>query len=97
MGRRDIPIVLATTVLVTFAPLSRAAALAVADLGIAAFFIAGAALASVGPGAPWFVLGAVLLGIAFRAVDDVAVGQDEPVSREDESRTAASLSRGSTC
>jgi len=68
-GRRDIPIVLATTVLVTFAPLSRAAALAVADLGIGAFFIAGAALASVGPGAPWFVLGAVLLGSAFRAVE----------------------------
>jgi magnesium transporter len=68
-GRRDTPIVLATTVLVTFAPLSRAAALAVADLGIAAFFIAGAALASVGSGAPWFVLGAALLGIAFRAVE----------------------------
>jgi magnesium transporter len=68
-GRRDIPIVLATTVLVTFAPLSRAAAMALADLGLAAFFIAGAALAAVGPGAHWFVLGAVLLGATLRAVD----------------------------
>ena len=67
--RREIPIVLATNVLVTFAPLSRAAALALADLGIGAFFIAGTALASVGGGAHWFVLGAVLLGAALRAVE----------------------------
>jgi magnesium transporter len=63
------PIVLATTVLVTFAPLSRAVAMALADLGIAAFFIAGAALAAAGSGAAWFVLGAVLLGATLRAVD----------------------------
>jgi magnesium transporter len=67
-SRREIPIVLATT-LVSFAPLSRAAALALTDLGAAALLVSGSTHASIGPAAPWFVLGAVLLGLACRAAD----------------------------
>jgi magnesium transporter len=66
---REIPIVLATTALVSFASVSRAAALALADLGVAAFFVGGVAKANLGDLAPWFVLAAVLVGLAFRAVD----------------------------
>jgi magnesium transporter len=67
-SRRQISIVLATR-LVSFAPLSRAAALALADLGLAAFFVSGTAYAAIGSAAPWFVLAAVLLGIAGRSLD----------------------------
>jgi magnesium transporter len=67
-SRRQLSIVLATR-LVSFAPLSRAAALALADLGLAAFFVSGAAYAAIGPVAPWFVLAAVLLGIVARSLD----------------------------
>jgi len=67
-SRREIPIVLATT-LVSFVPLSRAAALALTDLGTAAFFIGGTMQATLGAAAPWFVLSAAVLGFGLRAVD----------------------------
>jgi magnesium transporter len=62
-------IVLATRALVSFASASRAAALAIPDLGFAAFYIAAVVTAAVGGTAPWFVLGAVAVGILCRAID----------------------------
>jgi magnesium transporter len=62
-------IVLATRALVSFASASRAAALALPDLGFAAFFIAATTDSSLGPSAPWFVLAAVLIGFVCRAID----------------------------
>ena len=67
-SRRDISIVFATTK-VSFAPLSRAAALALVDVGLAAVFISGSTLVTLGSSAPWFILAAVLLGVAARAID----------------------------
>ncbi len=43
--------------------------MALVDLGIAAFFVAGTAVAAAGEGAPWFILAAVILGVACRAID----------------------------
>jgi magnesium transporter len=68
-SRREIPIVLATTVLGTFAPLSRAGAFALADLGIAAFFLSGVTQGTFGTIAPWFVLAAAVLSLGCRALD----------------------------
>ena len=65
--RRDVPIVLVTRALLSFATTSRAAALVLPDLGFAAFFIAGISAAV--PGAPWMVLLAVVLGLLCRAID----------------------------
>src|SRR5207247_739541 len=55
--------------LLSIASASRAAALALPDLGFAAFFIAGIATAALGNRAPWFVLAAVGLGLLCRRPD----------------------------
>ena len=47
----------------------RAATLVLVELGAVAFFASGVAEARIGPSAPWFVLGAVVVGICLRAVD----------------------------
>ncbi len=39
------------------------------ELGAVAFFASGVAEARIGPSAPWFVLGAVIVGFLLRAVD----------------------------
>jgi magnesium transporter len=39
------------------------------ELGVAAFYASGVAERALGPSAPWFVLAAVVLGLALRAVD----------------------------
>src|SRR5690348_6773139 len=62
-------IVLATRALVSFLSASRAAALAIPDLGFAAFFIAAVTVPVLGDAAPWFVLAAILLGMVCRAID----------------------------
>jgi magnesium transporter len=62
-------VVLATRALVSFASASRAAALAIPDLGFAAFFIAAVTVPTLGASAPWFVLAAVAIGFACRAID----------------------------
>ena len=67
-------IVLASRSLLAFTPTWRAAALALAELGAAAFFAAGIAEAAVGPSAAWWVLAAVWLGVVVRAVDVEARG-----------------------
>jgi magnesium transporter len=67
--RNTVPIVLVSTTLLKFASASRAAALALPDVGIAVFFIAGLAYSGAGDAGPWFVLAAVLLGLACRTLD----------------------------
>ncbi|HEY2433443.1 MAG TPA: magnesium transporter [Vicinamibacterales bacterium] len=62
-------IVLATRALVSFASASRAAALAIPDLGFAAFYVASIAIAGAGSAGPWLVLGAVGIGLLCRAID----------------------------
>jgi magnesium transporter len=69
-----IRVVLATRALLTFTPAWRAAALALGELGCAAFFAAGLAEDAVGPAAPWYVLAVVLVGACVRAVDVEARG-----------------------
>ena len=53
----------------SFASASRAAALAIPDLGIGAFFIAGITIPVLGTGTTWLILAAVLIGLVCRAVD----------------------------
>jgi magnesium transporter len=67
--KREVPIVLTASALLSFASAYRAAALALPDLGVAAFFIVAQLRRDVGAGAPWFVLAAVALGVAVRRLD----------------------------
>ncbi|HEX5475336.1 MAG TPA: magnesium transporter [Vicinamibacterales bacterium] len=68
-SKREVPIVLAAAALQSFTTVSRAAALALPDLGFAAFFIAGITQAELGASAAWFVLAATLAGFGFRRLD----------------------------
>lgn len=68
-SKRQVRVVLSTTALLSFMSVSKAVALALAELGVAAFFVAGIARSTVGEAAPWFVLGACLLGAFARAID----------------------------
>ncbi len=68
-ARREVPIVLTASALLSFASAYRAAALAIPDLGFAALFIVIQLRPDVGAAAPWFVLAAVLAGIAIRRLD----------------------------
>jgi magnesium transporter len=68
-SRAPVRVVLATATFFSFISSGRGAALVLVELGGAAFFASGAAEQSLGPSAPWFVLAAVLLGGALRAVD----------------------------
>jgi magnesium transporter len=61
--------VLASGTLVSYVSVWRAAARALVDLGCGAFFVGGVAMASIGSAAPWYVLAAVALSFAVRAVD----------------------------
>jgi magnesium transporter len=67
--KREVPIVLTASALLSFASAYRAAALALPDLGVAAFFIVAQLRTDVGAAAPWFVLAAVVLGVAIRRID----------------------------
>ncbi len=60
---------LASGTLVSYVSVWRAAARALVELGCGAFFVGGVAWASIGSAAPWYVLAAVALGVALRAVD----------------------------
>ena len=62
-------VILATRTLLSFISTWRAAALVMVELGAVAFFASGVAEARIGPSAPWFVLGAVIVGFLLRAVD----------------------------
>ena len=61
--------VLSTTALLPFLSVRKAAALAIAQLGVAAFFISGIATSALGDSAGWFVLAATILTIVVRAID----------------------------
>jgi magnesium transporter len=62
-------VVLSSTALLPFLSVRKAAALAVAQLGIGAFFIAGVTGTALGASAAWFVLAATLLAAFVRAID----------------------------
>ena len=66
---RQVRVVLSTTALLSFMSVRKATALALAELGVGAFFVAGAAQADLGTWGPWFVLGAALFGLLVRAAD----------------------------
>jgi len=62
-------VALTATALSSFVSLWKAAALAVAELNVAAFFIAGALAGEVGTLGPWFVLIGWAMSILVRAID----------------------------
>ena len=68
-GRREIPIVLAKTALLSFTSASRAASLALPELAFAAFFVGGVLKDTAGAAGPWIVVAAALLGLAIRRFD----------------------------
>jgi hypothetical protein len=57
------------TALQPFISVRKAAALAIAQLGIAAFFVSGVTSSALGPSAGWFVLAAAMLAVFVRAID----------------------------
>jgi hypothetical protein len=61
--------VLSSDALLPFLSVWKAAALAIAQLGIGAFFIAGVTSTALGASAAWFVLAATLLAAFVRAID----------------------------
>jgi len=66
---RQVRVVLSSMGLMPFVSVWKAAALALAELGAAAFFIVGVLHSTAGAAAPWFVLAACLLGVLVRAGD----------------------------
>src|SRR4051812_13119081 len=67
--RRQIPVVLASSVLLSFTSASRAAALALPELVFAAFFVGAVAAADGLRMAPWIVLAATVLAVVVRRLD----------------------------
>jgi amino acid transporter len=61
-------VVVATTAMLSFISLWRAAAIVLGDLGSSAFYAGGIAEQAVGKAAPWFVLGVMLFSFAVRAI-----------------------------
>jgi amino acid transporter len=61
-------VVVATTVMLTFISLWRAAAIVLSDLASSAYYAGGVAEDSIGKAAPWFILGVMLFGFAIRAI-----------------------------
>ena len=67
--RHPIRVVLSSTAFLPFMSVRKAAALALAQLGIAAFFVSGIAVAALGGSAAWVVLVATALAAFARAID----------------------------
>ncbi|HEY1303556.1 MAG TPA: magnesium transporter [Vicinamibacterales bacterium] len=67
--RHPIRVVLSSTALQPFVSVGNAAALAIAQLGVAAFFISGITRAYLGDACGWFVLAAAVLAAFARAID----------------------------
>src|SRR5437762_9901936 len=67
--RHPIRVVLSSTALQPFMSVRKAAALAIAQLGVAAFFVSGIASAALGESAGWFVLAAAVVGALVRSID----------------------------
>ena len=68
-GRQVVRVVLSATALLSFMSVWKAAALAIAELGVGAFFVVGLARALAGDWAPWVVLVAGVLSLLARAAD----------------------------
>ena len=68
-GRHPIRVVLSSTALLPFLSVRKAAALALAQSGVAAFFIAGVTWTALGASAGWFVLAVTALAVLIRAID----------------------------
>jgi magnesium transporter len=68
-SRHPIRVVLSSTALLPFISVQKAAALAIAQLGVAAFFVSGVARSALGESAVWFVLAATVLAGFARAID----------------------------
>src|SRR5690242_16148338 len=68
-GRRPVQVIVDATALRALLPSGAATSLVLLTLGSVAFFAAGVADQSVGEFAPWFLVAAVLVGFALRAVD----------------------------
>ncbi len=66
---RHVRVVLSSTALLSFMSVRKAVALAVAQLGVSAFFLAGPARSALGESAVWFVLAAAVLSAFVRALD----------------------------
>jgi magnesium transporter len=62
-------VVLSTPAVMSFVSVWKAAALAIAQLGVGAFFVAGVTRSALGPTAAWWVLAACLLSAFVRAID----------------------------
>jgi magnesium transporter len=67
--RLPIRVVLSSTALQPFMSVRKAAALAIAQLGVAAFFVAGIDRQELGDSVAWFVLAAAVLAVFVRAID----------------------------
>ena len=67
--RHHVRVLLSSTALQPFLSVRKAAALAIAQLGVAAFFVSGVARSQLGEAAGWFVLAATVLGAFVRAID----------------------------
>ena len=65
---RSTPVVLASTVMLSFISFWRAAAIVLNDLGSTAYYVGGISEQAVGKSAPWFILGIMLFSYAVRAV-----------------------------
>src|SRR5712671_6596695 len=65
---RQVKVVVATSVMLTFISFWRAAAIVLNDLGSSAFYVGGIAEQAIGRAAPWFILGVMLFSYAVRAV-----------------------------
>jgi amino acid transporter len=62
------PVIVATSVMLSFISFWRAAAIVLNDLGSSAYYVGGIAEKAVGRAAPWFILGVMLFSYAVRAV-----------------------------
>ena len=69
---RRVRVVLSTTALLSFMPVSNATAIVLAVLGVGIFFVSGVARLSIGDSAPWFVFIACALSLIVMIV--VVVG-----------------------
>jgi magnesium transporter len=67
--KRRVRVVLSTKPLLSFMSVSKATALALAELGVAMFFVAGVSRSFIGDAAPWFVLAACALSAFVRTID----------------------------
>src|SRR5262245_36591345 len=65
----NVRVVLSTTTLLSFMSVSKAAALALAELGIGAFFVIGVARSFIGDAAAWFVVAACMLSVFVRSIE----------------------------